>query len=86
MSYENKEYNNYEKEIETLKNKINKASQIKSTAVGRLEALEGNKEELIKKLKELNVDPENLDNEILKLQKEIENLISEANSLLPEDL
>ncbi len=29
MSYENKEYNNYEKEIETLKNKINKASQIK---------------------------------------------------------
>ena len=76
----------YEKELNNLKENLEKAKSLKYRAEARLEQLKRQEEELINELNELGVDPKDLDAEIEKLTKEMDELIKEANSLLPIDL
>ena len=76
----------YEKELNNLKEDLEKAKSLKYRAEARLEQLKKQEEELINELNELGVAPENLDAEIEKLTDEIDKLFKEAKSLLPVDL
>lgn len=77
---------NYEKELSSLKESLEKAKNLKYKAEARLEQLNKQEEEIIDELKKLGVKPENLDKEIEKLSSDIENLFIEANNLIPKDL
>lgn len=77
---------NYEKELNDLKENLEKAKDLKYKAEARLEQLNQQEEEIIDELTELGVKPENLNEEIEKLSLEIKNLFQEANDLLPRDL
>ena len=77
---------NYEKELNNLKENLEKAKDLKYKAEARLEQLNQQEAEIIGELNELGVKPENLNHEIEKLSLEIENLFKEANDLLPKDL
>lgn len=77
---------NYEKELNHLKENLEKAKDLKYKAEARLEQLNQQEEDIIKELDELGVNPENLDDEIKKLSLEIDSLFKEANELLPKDL
>lgn len=77
---------NYEKELNDLKENLEKAKDLKYKAEARLEQLNQQEEEIIKELDELGVKPENLNQEIEKLTLEIKDLFDEANNLLPKDL
>lgn len=77
---------NYEKELNDLKESLEKAKDLKYKAEARLEQLNKQEKEIIEELNELGVKPENLNKEIEKLTSEIENLFKEANDLLPKDL
>ena len=46
--------------------------------------LEKQKEDILNQLKELNIDPENLESEITKLQNQIEQDLQKAEELLPD--
>ncbi|WP_353095243.1 hypothetical protein [Tissierella praeacuta] len=76
----------YEKELNSLKENLEKAKNLKYKAEARLEQLNQQEEEIIKELKGLGVEPEELENEINKLTLEIDRLFKEANELLPKDL
>ena len=76
----------YEKELNVLKDNLEKAKSLKYKAEARLEHLNNNQQEIIKELKELGVNPEDLEEEIKKLKLEIDKLFEEANSLLPKDI
>lgn len=76
----------YEKELNSLKESLEKAKNLKYKAEARLEQLNQQEEEIIRELKALGVEPEALDNEITKLTNEIDRLFKEANDLLPKDL
>lgn len=77
---------NYEKELNLLKENLDKAKSLKYKAEARLEQLNNQQQEIIKELKELGVNPEDLEEEISKLTKEIDTLFKEANELLPKDI
>lgn len=77
---------NYEKELNLLKDSLDKAKSLKYKAEARLEQLNNQQQEIIKELKELGVNPEDLEEEISKLTKEIDTLFKEANELLPKDI
>lgn len=77
---------NYEKQLNDLKDDLEKAKNLKYKAEARLEQLNQQEKEIIEELDELGVKPENLNDEIDKLSLEIENLFREANDLLPKDL
>lgn len=76
----------YEKELTELKDKLEKAKSLKYRAEARLDQLKQQEEEIIKELKSLGVEPEDLKSEIHKLTLEIDTLFKEANDLLPKDL
>lgn len=76
----------YEKEINTLKENLDKAKNLKYKAEARLEQLNSQQQEIIKELKELGVNPEDLEEEIKKLKEDIDKLFKEANALLPRDI
>lgn len=76
----------YEKELNNLKNNLEKAKSLKYRAEARLEQLKKQEEDLINELNELGVDPKDLDSEIEKLTNEMNALLKEANRLLPIDL
>lgn len=76
----------YEKELNNLKENLEKAKNLKYKAEARLEQLNQQEEEIIKELKTLGVEPEELENEINKLTLDINRLFKEANELLPKDL
>lgn len=76
----------YEKELNNLKESLEKAKNLKYKAEARLEQLNQQEEEIIKELKDLGVKPEELETEINKLTSEIDKLFKEANQLLPKDL
>lgn len=76
----------YEKEINTIKDKLDKAKSLRIRAEARLEQLNKQKQEILKELEELGVKPENLENEIEKLKKEIDALLENANDLIPSDV
>ena len=76
----------YEKELNLLKDNLDKAKSLKYKAEARLEQLNNQQQEIIKELKSLGVNPEDLEAEIKKLTKEIDELFKEANTLLPKDI
>jgi len=76
----------YEKELNNLKESLEKAKNLKYKAEARLEQLNQQEEEIINELKDLGVKPEELETEINKLTSEIDKLFKEANQLLPKDL
>lgn len=77
---------NYERELNELKENLDKAKTLKYKAEARLEQLKQQEDEIIKELNELGVKPEELENEINKLTKVIESLFEEAKEMLPMDL
>lgn len=77
---------NYEKELGSLKEDLEKAKDLKYKAQARLDQLKQQEEDIIKELDELGVKPENLSKEIEKLREDIDSLFKEANELLPRDL
>lgn len=77
---------NYEKEINDLKNNLEKAKNLKYRAEARLEQLNKQEEGIISELNELGIKPENLEDELNKLSSEIKTLFKEANELLPKNL
>ncbi|MCK9442916.1 MAG: hypothetical protein M0Q14_00060 [Tissierellaceae bacterium] len=76
----------YEKELNSLKEDLEKAKNLKYKAEARLEQLNQQEQEIINELNKLGIKPEELENEIEKLTKEIKELFQEANQLLPKDL
>lgn len=77
---------NYEKELNALKENLDKAKSLKYKAEARLEQLNNQQQEIIEELKDLGVDPEDLEQEIEKLTNEIDKLFKEANLLIPKDI
>lgn len=77
---------NAEKEIQELKNKIDKAKALRYKAEARLEELQKQKQQLLDELEKLNVKPEELDDEIKNLKIEIQELLNKAKELLPEEI
>lgn len=76
----------YEKELNSLKENLEKAKNLKYKAEARLEQLNQQEQEIINELNKLGIKPEELEAEIEKLTKEIKELFQEANQLLPKDL
>lgn len=77
---------NYEESLKKLKLNLDQAKNMKNKAEGTLEELKNQESLILAELKDLGVDPENLENEIEKLKGEIESLLKEANDMLPMDL
>lgn len=76
----------YEKDLNQLKENLEKAKSLKYRAEARLEQLKQQEKEIIKELDELGVKPEDLEGEITKLNTEINSLFKESKDLLPKDL
>lgn len=76
----------YEKELNLLKENLEKAKSLKYRAEARLEQLKQQETEIIKELDDLGVKPEDLEKEIKSLTDEINTLFKEANTLLPTDI
>lgn len=76
----------YEKELNLLKDNLEKAKSLKYRAEARLDQLKLQEEEIINELKDLGVKPEDLESEIKSLTDEINKLFQEANELLPKEL
>lgn len=76
----------YEKELNSLKENLEKAKNLKYKAEARLEQLNQQEEEIIKELKGMGIEPHELESEISKLTQDINKLFEEANELLPKDL
>lgn len=77
---------NYEEELKKLKYDIDRANALKNKAAANLEVLENQESQILEELKQLGVEPENLDSTIENLKKEIEEMLNEANSLMPRDI
>jgi peptidoglycan hydrolase CwlO-like protein len=76
----------YDDKIKDIKGKIEKAKAMRYKAEVRIEHLTKEKEDLLKKMDEYGVKPEDLEAEIVKLKEEIDNLINEADNLIPKDI
>lgn len=77
---------NYEKELNNLKEGLEKAKDLRYRAEARLEQLNKQEEEIVAELKELGIKPQDLENQINTLTLDIQKLFKEANDLLPKDL
>ncbi|MEJ8751210.1 hypothetical protein WKS98_01090 [Lagierella sp. ICN-221743] len=75
----------YNSKLNELKNKLDVAKANKTKAEGMLETLNNNKEEIIVSIREMGIEPEDLENEILNLQTQIDSLLFEAEKLLAEE-
>lgn len=76
----------YEKELNSLKENLEKAKDLKYKAEARLEQLNQQEEEIIKELKSMGIKPDELESEISRLTQDINRLFKEANEFLPKDL
>ena len=77
---------NYEKELNALRDNLEKAKSLKYKAEARLEQLNNQEQEIISELKDLGVNPKDLEKEIKNLTEEIDKLFKEADVLLPKDI
>lgn len=75
----------YSTKLNELKNKLDVAKANKTKAEGMLETLNNNKEEIIVSIREMGIEPEDLENEILNLQTQMDSLLFEAEKLLSEE-
>ncbi len=73
----------YEMSITQLKENLEKAKGLKFRAEAKLEQLNKQREEIIREIKSMGLEPENIDREIEKLQQEIEKLLSKSQEMLP---
>lgn len=76
----------YDKTISQIKEKLDKAKNLRIRAEARLEQLNKQKQDILKEIEVLGVKPEELDDEIRRLKDEIEELISRANEMLPDKI
>lgn len=76
----------YEKELNHLKEDLEKAKTLKYKAEARLEQLKNQEDQIIDELKTMGVVPDDLEKEISTLKEKIEELFKKANDLLPRDL
>jgi chromosome segregation ATPase len=76
----------YEKELNQLKEDLEKAKTLKYKAEARLEQLKNQEDQIIDELKTMGVAPDDLEKEISMLKEKIEELFKKANDLLPRDL
>lgn len=75
---------NTNERFNNIKQRLDKAKEEKNRAEIALENLEKQKEDILNQLKELNIDPENLESEITRLQNQIEQDLQKAEELLPD--
>ncbi|RVU54160.1 hypothetical protein [Anaerosphaera multitolerans] len=75
----------YEKNLNVLKDELEKAKNLKYKAEARLEQLNLQRDMLINEIQEMGIEPDNLELQIEKLKKEIDSLFEEANKLMPRD-
>ena len=73
----------YEKTIAQLKDNLEKAKSMRFRAEAKLEQLNKQKEEIVKEINSMGLEPENIDKEIEKLKNEIDVLIDQSRELLP---
>ncbi|WP_354366542.1 hypothetical protein [Peptoniphilus olsenii] len=73
----------YEEQLNDLKERLDKAKNLKYKAEARLEQLNIQKKELLEELSKEGVEPDQLDEEINKLSNEIEELFKKAEDLMP---
>ena len=64
----------YEKELNLLKENLEKAKNLKYKAEARLEQLNQQENEIIKELEQMGIKPDELESEINKLTTEIQKL------------
>ncbi|MCX7711055.1 MAG: hypothetical protein N2484_14555 [Clostridia bacterium] len=76
----------YDKKVSQLKENLDKAKSLRIRAEARLEQLNKQKQELLREIETMGIQPEELDKEIDKLKNEIEALIQKADELLPADI
>ena len=69
---------NINERFNSIKERLDKAKEDKNRAEIALENLEKQKEDILNQLKELNIDPENLESEIIKLRNQIEQDLQKA--------
>ncbi|NLY08467.1 MAG: hypothetical protein GXZ11_00990 [Tissierellia bacterium] len=74
----------YDERISKLKDEIDKARDLKIRSEAKLEQLNIQREQILSELRNLNIQPEDLEDEICKLENEIEQLLFKAESLLPK--
>ncbi|WFD10507.1 hypothetical protein [Tepidibacter hydrothermalis] len=75
-----------EKQLQELKDKIEKGKMTKYKAETRLEELEKQEKTLKEEIVSLGYDPEQLDQIISKLELEKQDLISKINEMLPDTI
>lgn len=75
----------YTQRLEALKDNLDKAKLNKVKYEERLNILIKEQEDIIKEIKGLGIEPENLDAEIKSLENEIANDIEKAESLLRDN-
>lgn len=75
-----------EKQLQELKDKIEKGKMTKYKAETRLEELEKQEKTIKEEIVSLGYDPEQLDQIISKLENEKQNLISKINEMLPDTI
>ncbi len=75
-----------ERQLQELKDKIEKGKMTKYKAETRLEELEKQEKTLKEDIISLGYDPEQLDQIISKLENEKQDLISKINEMLPDTI
>ena len=75
-----------EKQLQELKDKIEKGKMTKYKAETRLEELEKQEKTIKEEIVSLGYDPEQLDQIISKLENEKQDLISKINEMLPDTI
>lgn len=74
---------NYEEEIRGLEERIRVATDKKSRAEAKLDTLKDQERDLLDRLKQMGLKPEDLEGEIQRLEEEIKNHLTLADQYLP---
>jgi len=75
-----------EEQMKAVKQKLEKAKNMRYKAEARLETLEREEKQILQELAELEVEPDQLDEEIERLEKQITAEMERIWNLLPEEL
>ena len=77
---------NVEQDLVKIREAIDKAKHMRFRAEARLEELENQQKRLLNELKELGVNPDQLEDEIARLEREIQQGLEETWALIPKEL
>ncbi|QNO16501.1 hypothetical protein HYG86_17840 [Alkalicella caledoniensis] len=75
-----------EKEISILKEQLETIKSKRYKAEAKLEELVKQREGILAEIKELNIDPNDLENEIRKMEQEVSELLKKTKEMLPREL